>query len=189
MEHNTLVSQPHPVLGPSDDTVAFVQPRGMVFVTMLWVIAAVFAACRGLYLLALLPFGGRPTVAEIVAAGESVLVVPFVAACLTILVVWNRLGWLHSSVHGIEFAATGRRPVALPWSAVASVGLRHAGPFTELVVTPAAGTPAIEKPGPGRAPRIRRRGGELAYLVDVGLMSPGPETLLAELHRRIPSKV
>jgi hypothetical protein len=31
-----------------------------------------------------------------------------------------------------------------------------------------------------------RRG---AYLVDVGLMSPGPDVLLAELHRRLPTKV
>jgi hypothetical protein len=29
----------------------------------------------------------------------------------------------------------------------------------------------------------------VAYLVDVGLMSPGPATLLIELHRRIPGKV
>jgi hypothetical protein len=36
---------------------------------------------------------------------------------------------------------------------------------------------------------MRRRGREDAFLVDVGLMSPGPETLLAELHRRIPAKV
>jgi hypothetical protein len=28
-----------------------------------------------------------------------------------------------------------------------------------------------------------------AYVVDVGLMSPGPGVLLAELHRRIPSRV
>jgi hypothetical protein len=36
---------------------------------------------------------------------------------------------------------------------------------------------------------MRRRGNEVAYLVDVGLMSPGPDVLLAELHRRLPSKV
>ena len=43
--------------------------------------------------------------------------------------------------------------------------------------------------GGGRGRRMRRRGGETAYLVDVGLMSPGPDVLLAELHRRIPARV
>ena len=183
------MSPSHPVLGPTDDTVTFVQPRAMVFVTMLWVIAIVFAVCRGLYQLILLALGVRPGPHDIVTIGESVLVVPAVTACVVILVAWNRLGWLHSSVHGIEFAATGRRSVWLPWSAVASVGLRHAGPFTELVVVPVDDHVARKLPGEGRRPRVRRRGAEIAYLVDVGLMSPGPETLLAELHRRIPSKV
>jgi hypothetical protein len=183
------MAQPHPLLGPTEDTVTFIQPRGMVFVTMLWVIAAAWAVCRGLYLLVLLSFGIRPTAADITTVAESLLLVPAVGACVIILLAWNRLGWLHSSVHGIEFAATGRKSVSLPWSAVASVGLRHAGPFTELVVIPVTDHAAVVPGGPGRRPRMRRRGAEVAYLVDVGLMSPGPETLLAELHRRIPSKV
>ena len=178
-----------PVLGPADDTVTFVQPRGMVFVTVLWVVAVVWAVCRGLYVLALLAFRIRPTAADIVTIGESLLVVPAVAACAVLLIAWDRLGWLHSSVHGIRFAATGRRAVSLPWSAVASVGLRHTGPFTELVVTPTSPAEATVHPGSGRPPRKRRRGGEIAYLVDVGLMSPGPQVLLAELHRRIPARV
>jgi hypothetical protein len=156
---------------------------------MLWVIAAAWAICRGLYLLVLLAFGIRPTAGDITTVAESLLLVPAVGACVVILVAWNRLGWLHSSVHGIEFAATGRMPVSLPWSAVASVGLRHVGPFTELVVIPAADHAATVRPGRGRRPRMRRRGAEIAYLVDVGLMSPAPKTLLAELHRRIPNKV
>jgi hypothetical protein len=153
------------------------------------VIAAGWAVCRGLYVLVLLAFGIRPTAADITTIAESLLIVPVVAACVVILIAGNRLGWLHSSVHGIEFAATGRRAVALPWHAIASVGLRHAGPFTELIVIPSATEAATVLPGPGRRPRTRRRGNEIAYLVDVGVMSPGPATLLAELHRRIPSKV
>jgi hypothetical protein len=119
----------------------------------------------------------------------NLLIVPMVVACGVLLLVWRRLGWLHSSVHALEFAATGRRGVHLPWSAVSAVTLRYRGPFTELVITPSAAGLAEEIPGPGRAPRVRRRGAEVAYVVDVGLMSPGPQTLLAELHRRIPSKV
>ncbi|GGL03911.1 hypothetical protein GCM10012284_43120 [Mangrovihabitans endophyticus] len=160
-----------------------------MFVTVLWVVAAVWAACRGLSLLILLAAGARVTVADLIGVGESLLVVPAVATCVIMLVAWNRLGWLRSNVHGVEFAATGRRGVRLPWSAIAAVALRRRGPFTELVVTPSAAGAITVADGPGRAPRTRRRGAEVAYLVDVGLMSPGPRTLLAELHRRLPGKV
>jgi hypothetical protein len=102
------------------------------------------------------------------------------------LAAWRRLGWLHSSVHGLEFAATGRQAVRIPWSEVASVALRRRGVFTELVVTPAGPDRVTVVPGPGR--RRPRMSGD-AYVVDVGLMSPGPDVLLAELHRRIPSRV
>jgi len=187
--HTATVAQSPPVLGPADDTVTFFQPRGMVFVTVLWVVAVVWALCRGLYVLVLLALGIRPTAGDIVTIAESLLIVPVVTACVVILIAWSRLGRLHSSVHGIEFAATGRKAVALPWSGSAWVGLRHSGPFTELLVIPTSTDAATVVPGRGRPPRIRRRGSEVAYLVDVGLMSPGPRVLLAELHRRIPSKV
>jgi hypothetical protein len=183
--HDATVDHPQQVLGPADDAVTFFQPRAMVFVTMLWVAAVVWAVCRGLYVLILLAFGIRPTAADIVTVAESLLVVPVVIAGAGLLTAWNRLGRLHSSVHGLEFAATGRRAVRLPWSSIASAALRHRGVFTELVVTPASPDAVTELPGPGRRPR---RSGA-SFIVDVGLMSPGPQALLAELHRRIPSKV
>lgn len=177
------------VLGPADDTVTFFQPRAMVYVTMLWVVAAVWAACLGLFAVVRLALGDPPAAADIVTYAELVLIVPVIVSALVLLVAWRRLGWLHSSVHGLDFAATGRKPVHLPWSGVAAVGLRRRGPFAELVVTPIADDFATVGDGPGRRPRTRRRGSEVAYLVDVGLMSPGPDVLLAELHRRLPSKV
>jgi hypothetical protein len=183
------VAQPAQVLGPADDAVTFFQPRGMVFVTMMWVAAAVWAPCLGLYLLVLVALGADLKPADLVTVLESLLIVPVVTAAVGVLVAWRRLGHLHSSVHHLEFAATGRRAVCLPWSAVATVGLRHRGVFTELIVTPASPDAVTVAPGPGLRPRTRRRGGEVAFVVDVGLMSPGPRTLLAELHRRIPSKV
>jgi hypothetical protein len=187
--HNALVDHPQQVIGPADDTAVFFQPRGMVFVTMLWVIAVVWAVCRGLYVVILLAFGIHPTAGDIVTIAESLLLVPAVGAGVCLLVAWNRFGWLRTSVHTLEFAATGRKAISLPWSAVGSVALRHRGAFTELVVTPTTMDAVTVAPGPGRRPRMRHRGREDAFLVDVGLMSPGPKTLLAELHRRIPAKV
>jgi len=179
------VAPAEPVLGPADDATIFFQPRGMVFVTMLWVIAVVWSVCLAVTLAVLWAFGIHPGPGDIVTIAESLLLVPAVGAGLGILVAWRRLGRLHSSVHGLEFAATGRKAVSIPWSAVASVGLRHRGVFTDLVVTPTSMDAVSVPPGPGRRPR--RRGD--AFLVDIGLMSPGPEIVLAELHRRIPSKV
>jgi hypothetical protein len=177
------------VLGPADDTVTFFQPRAMVYVTMLWVIAAVWAVALGLSLLIRVAVGHPPTADDLVTTLELALIVPVVLAALILLVAWRRFGWLHSSMHGLDFAATGRKAVHLPWAGVATVTLRHWGPFRELVVTPVAEDFASTLDGPGRRPRMRRRGGEVAYLVDVGLMSPGPEVLIAELHRRLPTKV
>jgi hypothetical protein len=177
------------VLGPADDTVTFFQPRAMVFVTTLWVSAAVWTVCLGLLLLIRVAIGQPPTAEDLVTGVEQALIVPVVIAAAILLVAWRRFGWLHSSMHGLDFAATGRKPVHIPWAGVATVTLRHRGPFRELVVTPVAEDFASVGDGPGRRPRMRRRGGEVAYLVDVGLMSPGPDVLLAELHRRLPTKV
>ena len=182
-----MTAAPQPLLGPTDDTVHFFQPRAMVFVTMLWVIAAAWLVCRGLYLLVLMAVGIHPSAADIAGTAVNLLIVPTVGASVVLLLAWNRFGELRSSVHGLDFAATGRRSVHLPWSQVASVGLRYFGPFTELVVTPASMQAAVETPGKGRKPRLRRN--RPAFVIDVGLMSPGPQVLLAELHRRLPSKV
>jgi hypothetical protein len=177
------------VLGPTDDTVRFIQARGMFYVTTLWVLAACWLPMLALTLLLKMAAGYRPTGADIVLYAEATLIVPAVVAGLVLLLFWRRLGWLHTSVHGIDFAATGRRPVHLPWSGIASVALHGRGPFTELVIIPITPEYVTVLPGRGGQPRTRRRGAEVAYVVDVGLMSPGPEVLLAELHRRVPSKV
>jgi hypothetical protein len=177
------------VLGPADDTVTFFQPRAMVYVTMLWVIAAVWVVALGLHVLVRLAIGDSVPAGQIVTYLEVALIVPVVLAAVILLGAWRRFGWLHCSMRGLDFAATGRKPVHLPWAGVATVSLRHWGPFRELVVTPVAEDFATVGDQPGRRPRMRRRGGEVAYLVDVGLMSPGPDVLLAELHRRLPTKV
>ncbi|MCO8270072.1 hypothetical protein M1L60_05635 [Actinoplanes sp. TRM 88003] len=177
------------VLGPDDDTVTFFQPRAMVFVTMLWVVAAVWITSLALFTGLRLAIGDTPTTGDLVLYLELALIVPVALTALILLVAWNRLGWLHSSMRGLDFAATGRRPVHIPWAGVGEVALRYRGPFTELIITPVDADFAEPLHGAGRPPRTRRRNGQTAYLVDVGLMSPAPEVLLAELHRRLPAKV
>ena len=181
------MTAPQPLLGPTDDTVHFFQPRGMVFVTWLWLIAAGWLMFRALSLLLMIALGERPTAADIAGTVANLLIVPAVAAAVILLLAWNRLGELRCSAQGLDFAATGRRSVHLPWSHVTAVSLRYRGPFTELVVTPTSLAAASETPGRGRRPRVRKKGP--AFVIDVGLMSPGPQVLLAELHRRLPSKV
>jgi len=180
------VDHPPQVIAPAGDVAIFFQPRAQVFVTMLWVIAAGWAICLGLGLLILLAFGIRPTAGDIATIAESLLLVPAVGAAVCVLLAWNRFGWLQSSAGDLRFAATGRKAVTLPWPAVASVSLRRRGVFTELVVTPTTMDAVTVTPGPGRRPRMRRRN---CLVVDVGLMSPGPHVLLADLHRRIPTKL
>ncbi|HET6478493.1 MAG TPA: hypothetical protein VFG35_00420 [Actinoplanes sp.] len=177
------------VLGPDDDTVMFFQPRAMVYVTMLWVIAAVWIITLGLFTLFRVAIGDTLSGGDLIVSLELALIVPVVLAAVILLAVWNRLGRLHSSMRGLDFAATGRRPVHIPWAGIGAVALRYRGPFTELVVTPVDADFVRPGAGPGRPPRTRRRGGQVTYLVDVGLMSPAPEVLLAELHRRLPTKV
>ena len=179
----------HPPLEAGEDATLFTQPRAEVFVTVLWVCAVVFFVCRGLSLLVQVLLGHPPTLSELVVVAETMLVVPPVVASVLMLLLWHRLGWLKSTVQGLEFAATGRRGVHLGWASVASVGLRRWGPFAELVVTPTDMAAVTELPGPGRRPRVLRRESGSAFVIDVGMMSPGPRTLLAELHRRIPSRV
>jgi hypothetical protein len=172
------------VLGPDDDTVTFFQPRAMVFVTMLWVVTAVWALTLALFAAVRFALGIPSGPGDLTRYLEVALIVPVVFTALILLVAWRRLGWLHSSMRGLDFAATGRRAVHVPWAGVGEVRLRGWGPFTELVVVPVDDQFAVVG-GSGRPPRMRGK----AYLVDVGLMSPGPQVLLAELHRRLPAKV
>jgi hypothetical protein len=93
-------------------------------------------------------------------------------------------GWVRSSAAGLELAASGRVPVFLPWQQVRSVAFRRRGPYTELVITPVDVTAAGYARGPGRAPRTRRRNGEQTFVVEAGLMTPGPAAMADELNRR-----
>jgi hypothetical protein len=119
---------------------------------------------------------------------ETVIVVLLTAiggATGAVLRAGHHPGWIRASAAGLELAANGRQPVFLPWSAVQSVRLRFTGPLTELLVTPTSLNAATVAAVPAWAPRVRRRSGAAAFIVDVGLMTPGPSALLAELNRRL----
>ena len=103
-----------------------------------------------------------------------------------LLVVRRHPAWVTVSDQGLELAGTGRDPVSLPWSSVEAVSLRWWGPFTELVVTPTdLDAAAVSRHGWSK-PRTVVRSGDRSFLVDTGLMQPGPAALLAEIHRRRP---
>lgn len=103
-----------------------------------------------------------------------------------LLVIRRHSAWVTVSDRGLELAGTGRDPVWLPWSCVEAVSLRWWGPFTELVVTPTdLEAAAVSRRGWSK-PRTVVRRGDRSFLVDTGLMQPGPAALLAEIHRRRP---
>lgn len=123
--------------------------------------------------------------ADVVEIALKVLLGPAAGGIGAVLGARGRLSWVRASAAGLEFAGTRRKPVFLPWSAVRSVRLRFAGPMTELVVTPTSIDAVTVAPMPGLAPRRRRRGDVPEFLVDVGMMTPGPAALLDELNRRL----
>ena len=53
------------------------------------------------------------------------------------------------------------------------------------MITPTSLEAASVADIPAQAPRVRRRSGAPAFIVDVGMMTPGPAVLLAELDRRL----
>ncbi|BEL05489.1 hypothetical protein Q0Z83_036800 [Actinoplanes sichuanensis] len=163
---------------PAGDAVTFRLRRSRLWLRMALIFIPVFVLFRGIAMgLSLEEWDFTETVSWVLLAAIA-------GATGTVFGAGRNLGWVRASAVGLEFAATRRRPVFLPWSAVRSVGLRFAGPLTELLVTPTSLNAAVVVAVPAWAPRVRRRSGAPAFIVDVGLMTPGPSALLAELNRR-----
>jgi hypothetical protein len=89
--------------------------------------------------------------------------------------------WIRISGPALELARRGR-PVVLSWEAVESATIRRPGPFAVLHV--ALRPDAVAPPAPAQRPRQRR--GRPTYIVDVGLLQPGVESLQTELARHLP---
>jgi hypothetical protein len=130
--------------------------------------------------------GQPPEAIDVEVAAVGAVLVPLVVGLVAVLGQGRRGAWIRVSAAGLEFAATRHVPAFLPWSAVQSVRLRLRGPFTQLLVTPTSPDAVALAPGRGRVPRLRRFGAPAgAYVVEVGMMTPGPSALLAELHLRL----
>jgi hypothetical protein len=135
---------------------------------------------RGLFLVAAVAAGASLTFGDFV---EAVLIslAATVAAGLGVWTVRRRNpGWVRMSAAGLEFAAARHRATFLPWAGIASVRRRYPRPFTQLLVTPTGLGVSSYAQTTGLPPR--RHDG--AFVIDVSMMTPGPEAVLAELDRR-----
>ncbi|MBB4753055.1 hypothetical protein [Actinoplanes lobatus] len=170
---------------PAGDAVTFRLHRSRLWLGMALMLMPVILLVRGTFMV-LAATTGLPLDAWDFAEAVMGVLLPTIAGATGVTLGAGRNpGWVRASAAGLEFAATGRKPVFLPWSAVQSVGLRFTGPLTELLVTPTSLNAATVAALPTRAPRVRRRSGAAAFIVDVGLMTPGPSALLAELNQRL----
>ena len=187
--HAARVSAVDLIPAPAADAVAFRQRRLRVFAMMTAVLASVSLLLNGF---SWVMSGHRPDAfpAEVTVTAVFTVLQPMVAALLLTLIWGRRGGWVRASAAGLEFAATYQVPAFLPWPAVESIRLRFRGPFTQLLVTPTHPDAAALASVRGRAPRLHRRLGNPAgaYIVDVGMMTPRPRVLLAELNRRLATR-
>jgi hypothetical protein len=176
---------------PTADAVTFRHHRSRVFATMTMVIASVWLLAHGVPMVVTAVVSGHlPDAIDVEVAAVGTVLVPLIVGLVAALDAGRRGGWVRASAAGLEFAATRQVPAFLPWSAVRSVSLRFRGPFTQLLVTPTRPDAVTLGPTRGRAPRLRRRFGAhaAAYVVDVGVMTPRPPVLLAELNRRLAAR-
>lgn len=171
--------------GDSDGRpVTFRITRRRMFVTTMGVAVLSWVVINGFAGIIELLAGRGAAVPEPMPLLVSAIVYAVVFGGIFLLMVRRHPAWVTVSDRGLELAGTGRDPVSVPWSAVEAVSLRWWGPFTELVVTPVSMEQAsVSRHGWSR-PRTVVRDGDRSFLVDAGLMQPGPAALLAEINRR-----
>lgn len=161
--------------------VVFRESPGRWLLSFALIMVLTLLLIRGLFLVAAVAAGASLTFGDFV---EAVLV-SLAATAAALFGAWvvrrRHRGWVSMSAEGLEFASPRHRATFLPWAGIASVRRRYPGPFTQLLVTPATPDAFFFAPAPGRTPQLRA--GEL--VIDVGMMTPGPAALLAELdHHR-----
>ena len=185
MTDNALMAIVDRIPAPAGDAVTF-----RLYPVRLWlgtalVFAPVWPLAHGLLAAVTAVSGGSPHAGDPTEWAITVVVVAMAGGFGAVLGAGNNLAWVRASSAGLEFAATRCQPALLPWSEVRSVRLRLVGPLTELVVTPTSVDAANAAPVSARPPRLRWRAGAPEFRVDVGMLTPGPAALLAELRRRL----
>jgi hypothetical protein len=165
--------------------VTFRLHRSRLWLGIALILAPVWLVLRCLHMVAMVALGMSLDTWHVVEAAVSVLLVPVAGGAGAVLGAGGSLGWVRASAAGLEFAASRRKPVFVAWNAIQSVRLRFAGPLTELVVIPTSLDAVTIASVPGQVPRLRRRAGAPEFTIDVGMMTPGPSVLLAELNRRL----
>jgi hypothetical protein len=171
--------------GDRVDVVTFRISGRRGFVALLVFAVGAWVVINGLsVLLSVLVGRGMPEFDALTLAVSAAVYALTFAGLYTVLA-RRRPAWVRTSPRGLEMAASRCDPVSLPWSAVEQTCLRWPAPFTSLVVTPTGPDEArIERHG-GRRPRTMVRDGRPSFVIDVGLMQPGPDELQAELDRRL----
>jgi hypothetical protein len=173
------------VAGDGDDAVTFRVTRRRMFEAMAVAAVASWLVINAISGVLEVLVGRTPAMPEPVSLLVSAIVYALIFAGIFVVAVRRHPAWVTVSDHGVELAATGRDPVFLAWSSIETVDRRFWGPFADLVVTPTRDDAAqIARRGWSR-PRTIVRAGHTSYVVDAGLMQPGPDVLLAEIQRRL----
>lgn len=134
---------------------------------------------RGAFMVAVLAVGVSLDPWDFVDAARSALLTAAAGGVGGALVARQQPSWVKVSESGLEFQIRQHRAAFLPWAGVESARLRRAGPFTQLVVTPTGPDMASFAWTPGRMPRLHRG----SFVIDVGMLTPGPSALVAEVNR------
>jgi hypothetical protein len=172
------------VTGP--EPVVFRTSRRRAVFGVASILLPVTVVIRGLFLVAAVATGISLDFSDYVEALVSVLAMTTAVGLGVLAGAGRNPGRVTMTAAGLEFVSPRHRATFLPWAGIAAARRRFAGPFTQLLVTPAGPEAFFHAQTPGRIPRLR--GG--AFVIDVGAMTPGPAALLAELnrHRAVPAR-
>jgi hypothetical protein len=187
LAHTARVSSVDLIPAPAADAVTFrLHPlraflwRALIFVPLFLV--------SGVFLMIAAVWGYPPDTSDVMHLLAYPMVLLVVLLVQSVRGDRRNPGWVRVSAAGVEFAVTGQVPAFLPWPAVQAVSSRLRGPFTQLIVWPTRPDAVTVNPAGSPAPQLHQRFGTPAFVIDVGMMTPQPSVLLAELNRRLPSR-
>jgi hypothetical protein len=168
-----------------DSGVVFRVSHRRLFVSMLALAVVAWLVINALSALLAVVVGRADPELSLLPMVVSAVVYAVTFAAVFSLFIGRRVGWVRAGDRGLDMADTRRNPVFLPWSAVESVQLHWRGPATELIVTPTSIDAAVIDRVARWRPRVRNRRGRRVFVIDVGMMQPGPAAILDELNGRL----